>query len=584
MVGLKDFKALEQVTLPDIGDLRCSGLILIVGPNSSGKTQLLQDIYLPLTGTPRNSVVAKNVRIKQLEFSSLLQSLESEGYLRTSAEGQLIPQTTYFGSGQLFQPVQKHQAQNWYDTYRASPPTTPSRPIEFLNHFGRFLVSALFLDRRLTSLATVGLIDFVNQPPQHDIHALYVNEEVRNALTSEIMDSFGRALWADISRGNSLCLRVNDGEMPSHEDRLSFKKMEKYRTIETEGDGLKSYVAICIAMLLGDRPISIIDEPEMCLHPPQAYNLGRFIGRHGSATDTVTFVATHSSHILRGIIQATKQLQIVRLSRRDSQFSAHLVPANVLMTALARPTLRNESVLDGIFADCVVVLEADTDRLVYQTTLETLATEFRIDVHFTAVGGTGGIAATCSLYRTLNIPVAVIADLDMLVDVARLSRVVEVLTNKETAQSLVDRAKSLTEILRKLPPSIEPDELRTRLTAIVAMETDWTSGDDAKMRRELNRMSEQLDRMRRLKRGGISSFSEPLASQLTSLVDDLASIGLFLVPVGELEEWLESEQIQASKENKWAWANEAALKIQNKGPSRGGVWDFMRKVSTYLLH
>ena len=39
------------------------------------------------------------------------------------------------------------------------------------------------------------------------------------------------------------------------DDRLSFTKMSGYRPIEDEGDGLKSYVSICIALLLGLRTV-----------------------------------------------------------------------------------------------------------------------------------------------------------------------------------------------------------------------------------------------------------------------------------------------------------------------------------------
>src|SRR5262249_27707302 len=150
-----------------------------------------------------------------------------------------------------------------------------------------------------------------------------------------------------------------------------------------------SYVATCVALLLGRRPVCLLDEPEMCLHPPQAYNLGRFIGRFGTGAETATFVATHSSHLLRGIIQTATAVQIVRLTRRVRRFSAHLVPAKTLADAVSRPTVRAEAVLDGIFAQAVIVLEADTDRVVYQAAWETLLESFRTDVHFSTVGGTG---------------------------------------------------------------------------------------------------------------------------------------------------------------------------------------------------
>jgi hypothetical protein len=509
--------------------------------------------------------------------------LESEGYLKAyvddKGENQLQPRTMYIGSGEAIKPVQARTAENWHSNYVSDRGSQTA----FLKYFGRLLVSALFLDRRLTSFNSTNIIDFEKNPPNHDLHALHTNDIARAELSAEIIRSFNKAVWSDAARGNTLCLRVSDdGTVPSAEDRHSYQKMSQYRTIESEGDGLKSYVAICVATLLGQRPITIVDEPEMCLHPPQAYNLGQFIGQHGTSRETATLVATHSSHILRGVLQSTKQLQIIRLSRTASSFAAHLVPAEVLSNALSKPTLRAEAILDGIFAQCVVVLESDADRLVYHTTLETLANEIRLDVHFAAVGGTGGITGACSLYRTLNIPVATIADLDMLINVPRMKQVLSVMASPDIAEDLLERANLVVEEIRKIPPKIEPDEFKHSLGEIARLDTNWQSHDDIQIVRELRQLAAQLDRMRAIKRGGISQFSESLASTLLDLLNRLQNIGVFLVPVGELEEWLAGENIQASKEEKWAWATEAALRIQEKGNSQGDIWDFMRRVAAYL--
>jgi hypothetical protein len=587
MEQLSDFKPLERVALPDIGDLRCSGLILVVGPNSSGKSQFLQDLYMRLCGQPRALVVSTDIRIRKPDCDSLIRCLEAEGYFETitddSGNQQWLPRTTFLGTGQAVNAIQRNQGQTWHNSYVPSTDPKERRPSEYLNYFGRLLVTALFLERRLVSLNQVGLIDFQNQAPQHDLHALYLDESARKYLFDELLESFGKAVWPDPSRGNSMCLRVSDeGVLPTAEDRLSYKKMMEFRSIESEGDGLKSYVATCVALLLGRRPVCLIDEPEMCLHPPQAYNLGRFIGRYGASPKTVTLVATHSSQILRGVIQTTQHIQIVRLARRSKNFTAHLVAAEVLSEAVAKPTVRAESVLDGIFAQSVVVLEADGDRLVYQTVWETLSTELRMDVHFATVGGTGGIADTCKLYRTLKIPLAVIADLDMITDPARLRRVLEVMTTSDVVDNLTDRAKSIMEAIKKLPPTIELDEMRQKLNELLPEGTNWQNERDIDVRRELARLAQQLDRMRRLKRGGLSAFPDPIAEPLRQILTCLKESGVFLVPVGELEEWLADANLKESRENKWAWANAAALHIQSRGVATGDIWDFIREVGDYL--
>ncbi len=95
------------------------------------------------------------------------------------------------------------------------------------------------------------MIDFETAPPTDDLHAFHVNDFARTELCDEMLDAFGKAVWSDAAGGALLCLRVNDAAFPSAEDRHSYSEMSKYRRIETEGDGLKSYVAICMLCFSG---------------------------------------------------------------------------------------------------------------------------------------------------------------------------------------------------------------------------------------------------------------------------------------------------------------------------------------------
>src|SRR3954467_7999613 len=104
MEKLSDFKPLRRLALPELGDLQCSGLVVIVGPNSSGKSQFLQDIYKRLAGEPRELVVAKDIQIDKPPLEPFLKCLEAEGLFSTlSADGsrsRLLPKTMYLGMGQ----------------------------------------------------------------------------------------------------------------------------------------------------------------------------------------------------------------------------------------------------------------------------------------------------------------------------------------------------------------------------------------------------------------------------------------------------------------------------------------------------
>ena len=111
---------------------------------------------------------------------------------------------------------------------------------------------------------------------------------------------------------------------------------------------------------------------------------------------------------------------------------------------------------------------------------------------------------------------------------------------------------------------------------------NWSNEDDGKIRKELKRLSNDLDRMRRLKVRGLAGLPEELKNQVARLLESFRNIGLFLVPVGELEGWLASEYISESKENKAAWSNAAAMVVQSIGRADGDVWAFMRDIAKYL--
>ena len=323
---LSDFKPLKRLALPDIGDLTCSGLTVIVGPNSAGKTQLLRDIKAKIAGEFRDLVVATELEIEIPESTEFIRCLKAEGYISSfyddNDQEQFVSRTTMLGTSQAVQNIQSTQASELYS--KAARPMKGKRNIEYLTWTAAFLVTPLFLENRLSALPSVNNIDYLEDPPRHDLHALHMNAEVKSALSRESIRAFSKSVWTDISRGNQLFLRIgNDDQLPSADARHSAEEMSKYRVIADEGDGMKSYIAICISILLGRRPVCIIDEPEMCLHPPQAYSLGQFIGEHGTSIQTATFVATHSSQVLRGVIQSADQLQIVRLSKARDGFSCH---------------------------------------------------------------------------------------------------------------------------------------------------------------------------------------------------------------------------------------------------------------------
>jgi energy-coupling factor transporter ATP-binding protein EcfA2 len=594
---------LSSITVRPGIQINPRGLILIVGPNSSGKTQLLRDIQAIVTGQARELVVCDDFVLNKPEKANdLLDSLISAGYLRIENREDGVPfirQTAPHLGGSPFKSHNVHMS-NVDIWFKKIPDNGGGRrhllPVQFLDLVGHCLTTALFLGNRLVLSNETSQFDYASQPPNNDLQALYLNKEAKRKLTEETERVFGKAVWLDNSRGGILCLRVNQSAaVPSAEDRQEPEEMTKYRQIETEGDGLKSYVGICIALLLGRRPLCLIDEPELCLHPPQASAMGRFIGRYGSSASQATFVSTHSSHVLRGVMETAESLQILRLTKEGNTFKGHMISNEVLREAVQRPIVRTETILDGVFANAITIVEAEGDRAVYEAALAGLksvdpgmvieSSQRPGDIVFIPVGGTGGIVDIAGFYRRLRIPVAIVADLDLLMDLDKLTRILNIACDPNTSRDLLTRCRQVGDEIKRCPPTMAQEDVKESLRTLALRRVEWEKGDDITLKAELRGLAAKIDRMRRLKNGGVAAFKEQpvIQAQLEYIVARLRAIGLLLVPVGELEHWLPELMSGTSKEKKAEWANVAAMKVRDTPSEAKELIKFIKDMVAFHL-
>jgi hypothetical protein len=235
MDKLVDFNPLRSIAIPNVGKVQPRGLVVIIGPNSSGKTQTLRDIQSRLLGQPRKLVVCDEVEVQRPpDLNPLLDLLYDLRLIRKRTDqnntvfiDSMMPHLGAATSSNWS--LQENEVTSFFQQGATIGPGGQQTD-RFLEHFGRSFLSSLFLDRRLIITNAVDNFDYETQFPQNELQALYIDAAAKKRMAEEAAKVFGKAIWLDNTRANKLCLRIsNDDNTPPAEDRLEPERMRKYR-------------------------------------------------------------------------------------------------------------------------------------------------------------------------------------------------------------------------------------------------------------------------------------------------------------------------------------------------------------------
>lgn len=515
---------IETVSLQGIEPLPLRGLIVLVGPNSSGKTTLLREVHAAVSGLVRKLLISNVISYRPLPP---LEEFLNHFMSTNDIEKILAPDNieryrkmrhqygTQTGIGGDWTRNDMESLYRQHENFVREAVRGATKATGYLQQLGLLECSALFIENRLSITQSGGSFDTAQAVPGTALHALRLDDLAEERLTGELLKVFRRGAWLDKSGGSILGIKISDDDsVPNHRDRTSPSKMKNFRTIDSEGEGIRSYVAMCVTLLLAQRPLCLIDEPEMCLHPPQARAIGRFIGNNGTQPDGCTLVATHSSHVLRGILETNDRVSIIRLSRQQGGFKATHVSPEILTKATRKPLSRSEVILDGLFADGAVLCESDGDRIVYESALQTLPPPLP-DLRFIPVGGTGGFKETAQLFHSLGVPTAVASDLDLIVK-GELPSVVTVLKGKEVSDIAQKVIKFRGDLLQELS-TLDNETVIKRLEVLTQQlksnrteQNSWTPEIHSELRSGLNLLYRELSPIQGLKLKGVAGVPEIL--------------------------------------------------------------------------
>lgn len=491
-------------------EVQTGRVVLIVGPNNSGKSLSLREIesWCLAQAGPRKIIDSLDVDFPDSTERGieLIREFEAEP-----------PQNQPTPPGQFW--VTEHAVsdqptrQTWVD-----PNSFASQILQRNPNFMRSWFTTWYtirLDGRTRfSLAEPKPTGDLQLHPQNHLWALFVDDESRERVRRLTEEAFGLSLVIDPTAMNVFRIRMSQRAPSSTSEEKgldeSARRFHRTAPLITEfSDGVQAFVGLVSAVLSLPHKIILIDEPEAFLHPPLAHRLGFNMAKIATERDASLVVATHSPQFLIGCVEAERDVSIIRLTFQNGNATARALQPGEIVNIVADPLLRSTNVLAALFHRAVIATESDTDRAFYEVINERLTSVGRgvADSLFLNAQNKQTIHRLIAPLRRIGIPAAALIDLDFL----------------EDGGSVWQRTLEACNV-----PTARISSLDARRVEVFSLLSGRSSSDGQPV----------------VKRGGVNLLTGTEKDRATQFLGELAMYGLFLVPGGELESWLPSLDIR----------------------------------------
>lgn len=531
--------------------LEKNDVVVIVGPNNSGKSAALRGIRDKFPGHPQPQPI--NVVVSNLDVGREGSADDLVRWLETTRR-------TYVESGgsHVFYALGSR-----IDADRARS-IWPSFQLQELAHFFCHLLTA---EERLTVANRAPNVALTTEPASHPIHYLQRDDRLEQRVSNQFRRAFGLDLVLHRNAGSAVPVHV--GEKPTlkeGQDRVSFEyvvELEKLPTIEAQGDGMRSFLGVLLYAAAARETLLLIDEPEAFLHPPQARHLGQILVQ-GSGSSRQLFVATHSGDVLRGMLDSdSPSVRVIRLRRVGDVNVARELSAAEIANVWNDPLLRYSNILDGLFHEKVIVCEGDADCRFYAAIADVLYEAKRVesrkpDIMFTHCGGTHRLALVVRALGKLEVPIVVVADFDLLRDEYPLRDIVD--AAKGDWNTIEKDWNEVRNAISGRKPELSADEVKKEVRVI--LETTDGPAFPLSATKKIGAILRRSSPWSTAKSVGTAYVPSGQPSQACERVlSMLRTWGIFVVPSGELESFCKTASGHGP-----SWVNEVLRRDLRSDP------------------
>jgi predicted ATP-dependent endonuclease of OLD family len=514
-----------------------SDIVVFTGANNAGKSQVLKDIF-------------QFLQAKEKKLCKIITNLEGDfiGDIDTFLDSTKINRDGSYWTGGSYQ--HKSNIKLWWSNKT------------LVHGLHSNFVNILNTEQRLTSSNSPTAFDSIEEIPQHPIHHLYIDDEKEKKVSEYFKQAFGIDLIVDRGAGSKIPLFVgNNPIINSGEDRVSIsyrQRLIKLPRLQEQGDGMRSFAGILLDTFTSTYNITLIDEPEAFLHPPQARLLGKMLAEN-NFDNRQLFIATHSEDFLKGLLNAdNKNVKIIRIDRNKDVNNMNILNNKDIKRLWNDPLLRYSNILSGLFHTKVIICESDTDCRFYQAIMDSLPDEdykVSLDILFTHCGGKQRLKTVIIALKALDVKVSTIADIDVLNDETVFKDITNTL--KIDWEKIESNWKVINNYVKEQRAQLDTNKVKEEITKILdsVSESSFPINAVEKIKIALK----GPNAWPKIKEVGKSCFRGDAYKAYQEIDAICRTNGLFIVPVGELECFYKLNTNHGTK-----WVNEILEKVDLK--------------------
>lgn len=528
-------------------DIDLKSLNIIIGPNNSGKSKLLKEVSSVLAGEDENIDIIEDLKfsfpenketfIKSYDIRNKISiDLNNNHVLRVYSNKNVQSVDSNMSFESRFSRDVTYIDSFWEENLDSI--LENKNNTDFFRIFGQLFYQYLGTEEKLlmsNKQKNYGL----DSQQLNFLSSIKFNKRVLKELSDYTKEMFNKDLYLDTETlGESVVFRVGEDfefiRKSAREEVEIVNKLINYKMLDGQGDGIKSFVSTYLSMANQEKDVVLIDEPENSLHPPLARKIGEMIGNLSNKNKQI-FISTHSADIIKGILSMTSDVNIIRITQPiDGQNNITLVNKNDIEEIITDPMLRVTRVIEGLFAEKVVITESESDELVYQELISTVGKGRSL--YFTHGHGKQTLYKIAELYKNIGVDYALVFDFDLIRKKDDVKKILKLIGINETNKDKI--TTFLYNIRESIHNSIDSEGL-----------------NEEEKEKERKKIREEV-----YKKQGLNYFEGENLEGLTMLIEFFTENKVHILQTGELETTLEPLGIEYSK-NKSKWIINAINKI-----------------------